>query len=140
MVLRFGQLFGQKLQTVAHFVGKHEKSSIWPNLATFWHKLSWFCVWATFRPKVAETGLFREKARKIIDLAKTVNVWQKVSLFWRFDQLFGQTLQKVAHFVKKHEKSSIWPKLLTFRTNCHGLGFWATFRQKVAHVMKKHEK
>ena len=40
-------------------------------------------------------------------------------MFGGFDELFGKKLQKVAHFVKKHEKSSIWRKLATFRGNHH---------------------
>ena len=40
-------------------------------------------------------------------------------MFRRVDQLFGKKLQKVAHLVKKHEKSSIWPKHSTFRGNYH---------------------
>ena len=40
-------------------------------------------------------------------------------MFGGFDELFGKKFQKVADFVKKHEKSSIWPRLATFRANYH---------------------
>ena len=53
-------------------------------------------------------------------------------MFGGFDQLFGKNLQKVAHFVKKHEKSSNWPTVATFRANHHVSKFRATFRKKVA--------
>ena len=150
------EIFSEKLQKVADFVKSHEKSSIWPKLATFRanHQVSRF-RW-TFRKKVAKSGSFREKPWKIIDLAKTVNVSNKLTRFevwknfseksckkwlisWKtstkhrfgknwqlfeqtimfrgFDELFGKKLQRVAHFVRNHEKSSIWLKLWTFRTN-----------------------
>ena len=49
-------------------------------------------------------------------------------------------VDKVAHFVKNDEKSSIWPKLATFRGNYHVSAFLSTFQQKVSHFVKKHEK
>ena len=53
-------------------------------------------------------------------------------MFRSFNQLFGKKLQKVAHFVKKGEKSSIWRKHSTFRGNYHVPRFESTFRKKVA--------
>ena len=44
-------------------------------------------------------------------------------MFGGFDELFGKKLQKVAHFVKKREKSSIWPKLATSQANHHDSRF-----------------
>ena len=65
-------------------------------------------------------------------------------MFRRFGHAFSKKLQKVTHFVKKQEKSSIWPKLATFRANYNVSAFWSTFQQKVAHFVgysvKKHEK
>ena len=40
-------------------------------------------------------------------------------MFQGFLEVFGYKLQKMADFVKKHEKSSIWLKLDTFRANRH---------------------
>ena len=40
-------------------------------------------------------------------------------MFGGFDELFKKNLQKVAHFVKKHEESSISPKLEIYRPNHH---------------------
>ena len=82
MVLGFRQLFWQKLQKVAHLVKKQEKSSIWPNLTTFCTNFHGFGFQPTFRPKVEKSGSFREKARKIMDLAKTINFWHKLSWPW----------------------------------------------------------
>ena len=69
-----------------------------------------------------------------------LQLFEETTMFRHFCQLFSKKLQKVAHFVKEHEKSSIWPKLATFRANYHVSAFWWTFEQKVSHFVKKHEK
>ena len=68
----------------------------------------------TVEEKFAKSCSIREKARKIIDLAKTVQVSEQTAMSLHFDELFRKKLQKMPHFVKKHEKSSIWPKLCNF--------------------------
>ena len=50
-------------------------------------------------------------------------------MFRRFGQLLSQKVQKVAHFVKNDEKSSIWQKLDSFRGNYHVSAFLSTFMQ-----------
>ena len=132
MSLHFDELFRKKLQKVPHFVKKHEKSSIWPKLATFPTNYHVLTLWWTFQRKVAESASFSEKTLKIIDWAKTCNFFEQSTMFMRFDELFSKRLQKVPRFVKKHEKSSIWPKLATFRTNYHVLAFRWTFQEKNA--------
>ena len=137
------------------------------NYATFRTNYHVFAFRWTFQKKVAKSASFREKARKTIDLAKTMQLfltnYQGVGLglgltltlttmFWRFDELFSEKLQKLPHFVKKHKNSSIWPKLcnfyeqttmfwcfdellskrLQFRTNYHVFAFRWTFQEKVA--------
>ena len=81
MFRRFGQLLSNKLQKVAYFVKKHEKSSIWRKLATFRAKYHVSGFWSTFRQKVANSGPFRENARKFIDLAKTWSFSRKLPCF-----------------------------------------------------------
>ena len=49
-----------------------------------------------------------------------------------FDELFRKKMQKVPHFVKKHEKPPIWSKLSTFRATYHVFAFSWTFQQEVA--------
>ena len=65
-------------------------------------------------------------------------------MFRRLRELFGKKLQKVSHLAKKHEKSSIWPKLATFfeqTTMFRRLGeLSGKEMQKVPHFAKKHEK
>ena len=128
-VLAFRWSFQQK---VPHFVKKHGKSSIWRKLATFPTNYHVLTLWWTFQRKVAESASFPEKNLKIIDWAKTCNFFEQSTMFMPFDELFSKRLQKVPRFVKKHEKSSIWPKLATFRTNYHVLAFRWTFQEKSA--------
>ena len=65
-------------------------------------------------------------------------------MFLRFDELYGEKLQKLPHFVKKHENSSIWPKLCNFfqRTtmSLHFDQLFGKKLQKVPHFVKQHEK
>ena len=61
-----------------------------------------------------------------------LQLFQQTTMFPRFGQLFSKKVEKVAHFVKNDEKSSIWPKLATFRGNYHVSAFLSTFQQKVA--------
>ena len=51
-------------------------------------------------------------------------------MFRHFSQLLSKKLQKVAHLVRKHEKSSIWQKGASFQGKYHVLAFWSTFQQK----------
>ena len=164
----FDELFSQRLQKVAQFVRKHEKSSIWPKLCNFSNKLPCLCISINFSGK---SGSFRPAERKLIDLPKTCNssmklpcfgvlvnfsaksckkwliswkmtknhrfgqklqLFQPTTMFPRFGQLFSKKVEKVAHFVKNDEKSSIWPKLATFQGNYHVSTFLSTFQQKVA--------
>ena len=51
MSLDFDELFRKKLQEVPHFVKKHEKWSIWPNLYNFSNKLPCLCISMNFSGK-----------------------------------------------------------------------------------------
>ena len=131
MSLHFDELFRKKLQKVPHYVKKHEKPSIWRKLASFranYHVLAF--SW-TFQEGGAKSASFREKWREIVDLANTMQLLEQTTMFLHFDQLLRKRLEKVVHFVKKHENSWIWSKLATFRTNCHVSAFRWTFKEKV---------
>ena len=82
--------------------------------------------------KSCKKCLISWKSTKTIDLAKLCNFFEQTTMFWCFDELLRKRLQKVAQFVKKHEKSSIWPNFATFRTNYHVFAFRWTFPEKVA--------
>ena len=132
--------FRKKLQKRAHFVKKHEKSSIWPKLATLRWNYHVSAFWSTFQQKVAKSGSFREKWRKIIDLAKSCNFSSQLPCFRGLVNFSAKRWKKWLISWKMHEKSSIWPKFATFRGNYHVSAFWWTFEQKVSHFVKKHEK
>ena len=72
-----------------------------------------FSFWWTFKKKVAKSASSREKAPKIIDFLN-LQLSEKTTMFWRFDEHCSKKLQKAARAVKKHEKSSIWPNLCNF--------------------------
>ena len=147
MFLHFNVVLRKRLEKVVHFVKKHEKSWIWSKLATFrtnYHVFTFRWTFRqtvaetasfpekartlidlaktmqlfrtnchvlvlrwTFQEKIAESGSIPEKARKIIDLAKPLQLFEQTTLSLHFHKLFRKRLQKVPHFVKKHEKSSI---------------------------------
>ena len=108
--------------------------------ATFRTNFDVFAFRWIFKEKVAKSASFREKERKIIDLAKTLRLFEQTTMFWHFDEVFSKKLQRVPHFVKKHEKSSIWRKLATFPTNHDVLTLWWTFQRKVAESASFSEK
>ena len=127
MFPRFGQLFTKKVEKVAHFVKNDEESSIWPKLATFRGNYHVSAFLSTFQQKVAKSGSFCEGARKLIHLAKTSNFSSKLPCFGLLVNFWA----KSESFRENHEKSSIWPKLTTSRTNYHVSAFWSAFQQKV---------
>ena len=94
----------------------------------------------TFQPKVEKSGWIREKAGKMIDLAKTLQLFEQTTMSLHFHQLFRKTLQKVPHFVKKNEKSSFGQIFATFRTNYHVFAFRWTLQGKVAKSASFREK
>ena len=180
MFLHFHELLRKRLGKVVNFVKKHEKSWIWWKVTTFrtkyyvftfrwtfqqtvaktasFREKAWKLIglaksmqlfrtnyhvlvfrW-TFQQKVAKSGSIREKARKIIHLAKTLQLFEQTSMSLHFDELFRKKLQKVPHFVKKHEKPSIWRKLAIFRANYDVLAFSWTFQKEVAKSASFREK
>ena len=134
------ELFSKRLQKVPHLVKKHEKSSICQKLCNFSNNYHVFAFRWTFQEKVAKSASSREKARKIIDLAKTLQLFEQTTMTLHFDELFRKKLQKVPHFAKKHEKPSIWPKLAIFRGNYDVLAFSWTFQKEVAKSASFREK
>ena len=140
-VLAFRWSFQQKVPKSASFREKTRKLATFP---TNYHVLT---LWWTFQRKVAESASFSEKTLKIIDCAKTCNFFEQSTMFMRFDELFSKRFQKVPRFVKKHEKSSIWPKLCNFSNKlpCFGISMIIAGKsckkvEKVAHFVKNDEK
>ena len=124
MFLHLDELLRKRLEKVLHFVKKHEKSSIWSKLASFRKNYQVLTFRWSFQQEVAKSASFREKARKIIDLAKTLQLFEQSTMFLHLDELLRKRLEKVPHFVKKHEKSSIWPKLCNFSNKLPCFCIW----------------
>ena len=120
---------GCKKWLISRKIGFGEKLQLLEQTTMSWH------VSMNFSEKVAKSASFREKARKLIDLAKSMQLFrtnyhvlvfrwtfqQKVAKSgstWKSTHPFGQKLcnfsRQVPHFVEKHEKSSIWPNLYNF--------------------------
>ena len=72
MFHRLVELFGKKLQKVPHFAKKHEKSSIWPKLATFSSRVPCFEVWVNLSAKSSKKGLISRKTMKIRRFSKNL--------------------------------------------------------------------
>ena len=132
MFLCFDEPFSKRLQRVAQFVKKHEKSSIWPKLCNFSNKLSCLCILINFLGKSCKKCLISWKNTKNHRFGQNLQLLEQTTMSWHFHELFSKKLQKVPHFVKKHGKSSISRKLATFRKNYHVFTFRWTFRQTVA--------
>ena len=124
MFLHLDELLRKRLEKVLHFVKKHEKSSIWSKLASFRKNYQVLTFRWSFQQEVAKSASFRDKARKIIDLAKTLQLFEQSTMFLHLDELLRKRLEKVPHFVKKHEKSSIWPKLCNFSNKLPCFCIW----------------
>ena len=100
-------------------------------MANFSKKLPCLAFRWSFQQKVAKSASFCEKARQIVNLVKTLQLWEQATMSLHFDELFRKKLQKVPRFVKKHEKSSIWPKLRNFSSKLPCLGISMKFSGKI---------
>ena len=98
---------------MAHFVKNHEKLSIWQRLAFLWSKLSRFDVSMNFSEKSCKMWLVSWKSTKNHGFGQNLQLFEQTTMLLRLDERFSKQLQKLRHFVKKHEKSSIWPNYAT---------------------------
>ena len=129
---RFHQLFGEKVQKVAHLVKKHEKSSIWPKHSTFQANYHLSKFWPTFPKKVAKSCSFRKKAWKIVDLAKTCNFSSKLSRFEVLTNFSEQSVKKRLISWKTMKNRRFGQNLQVFEQTIRFRGFDELFGKKVA--------
>ena len=109
---------------------KSTKKHRFCQLATFPENYHVFTFRWTLQQKVAESCSCREKARKIINLAKSLQLFEQTSRFLHFDEFSRKKLPKVLRFVKKHEKSSILQKLCNFSSKLPCFGISMKFSAK----------
>ena len=129
-VSAFWWTFQQKVAKTASFRPEARKTIDLPKICNSSTKLPCFGVLVIFSGKSCRKGLISWKSTKNHRFAQNLQVFEETTMFRRFDQFFSKKLQKVAHFVKKNETSSIWPKVATFPANYHVSAFWSTFQQK----------
>ena len=151
----FFHLFAEKFtKTLKHgtFIEKLQALSKSMIFRAFWRNEPLF---ATFCWKVHQKGrnmvvsskscnsrpnrwffvIFHEMSHFLQLFAEKLTKTQKHGCFLQKLQVLAKWMifqQTVSHFLKKHEKSSIWPKLTTSRANYHAWAFWWAFQQKVA--------
>ena len=86
--------------------------------------------------KKLQKWLISRESTKNGRFGQNLQIFEETAMLTGFGELSRIKLQKVGNFVKEHEKSSILPKLATFRANYHVSAFWSTFQEKVAKVLK----
>ena len=109
---------------------KSTKNHRFCQLATFRENYHVLTFRWTLQQKVAKSCSCREKSRKIINLANSLQLFEQSSMFLHFDEFSRKKLPKVLRFVKKHEKSSIWPTLCNFSSKLPCFGISMKFSAK----------
>ena len=112
---------------MVHFVKKHEKSWIWSKLATFWKHYHVLTFRWTFQQKVAKTASFHEKARKLIDLAKTMQLLRTKYHVLVFGWTFQQKVAKSGSFREKARKTIDLAKTCIFWSKLPCFGIFINF-------------
>ena len=128
---------------MAHFVKRHENSSIWPKLDTFRVDYHVWAFWSTFQEKVSKSGSLREKARKLIDLGKTSNFSRKLSCFRVWVNYWGKSCKKWLILWKSTKNHRFGQKWELFKRTTMFRRFGQLFNkklEKVAHFEKKLKK
>ena len=115
----FHELLSKKFEKVPHFEKKPRKLMDLAKTCNFSNKLACFRVLIKFSGKRCKKCLISLKTMKNNRFGQNLTLFEKTGMFFCFDELFNKKLQKVPDFAKNHKKSSIWPKLATFRTNWH---------------------
>ena len=142
-VYAFRWTFQQKVAKSASFRERARKIIDLGKTCNFSNKLPCFGISMNFSGKKCKKWPVSWKSTNTHRFGQNLQLLEETTMFWHFDDYCRKKLQKggkMAHFVKNDEKSSIWPKLATFRGNYHVSAFLSTFQQKVSHFVKKHEK
>ena len=98
--------------------------------ATFSNKLPCFGVAMNFSAKGCKKCLISWKSTRNHRSGQNFATFRTTTMSLHFDELFRKKLQKVPHLVKKHEKSSIWPKPCNFSNKLPCLCISMNFSEK----------
>ena len=110
------------------------------NLQLFRTKYHVYAFRWTFQQKVAKSASFREKARKIVDLAKTRNFSNKLPCFDALVNFSAKSCRKCLVFWENSKNHRLGQNLQLFRTKYNVYAFRWTFQQKVAKSASFREK
>ena len=140
----FDELFSKRLQKVAQFVKKHEKSSIWPNLCNFSSKLPCFGISMNFSGKRCKKCLISWKSTKNYQFGENLQLFEQTTMFFfAFSWTFQQKVAKSASFGEKAREIIDLAKIIQlFEQTTMFLQFDELLRKrwgKVVHFVKKHE-
>ena len=130
-VSAFWSTFQQEVRKCAPFREKARKIRDFAKTSIFSSKISRFGVLNIFSAKSCKMCLISRKGTKNRRFGQNLQLFEQTITFRRFGQLFRKKFQKVPHFAKKDEESSIWPKLGTLPANSHVSAFWSSLQQKV---------
>ena len=128
----FWRTFGQKVGKRASFREKTREMIELTKTLNFSKKLRCFGVCMNFSEKRSKKCFISWKNTKNLSFGPNCQPFEQSTMFRRLHEFFIKKLQKVPHFVIKHENSSILQKRSTFPANHHVSTFWRTFQQKVA--------
>ena len=94
----------------------------------------------SFQQKVTKSASFREKARKIVDLARTRNFSNKLPCFDALVNFSAKSCRKCFVFWENSTNHRLGQNLQLFRTKYHVYAFRWTFQRKVAKSASFREK
>ena len=143
MSLHFDELFKKKVAKSAWLREKTRETIDFAKTFNFSSKLRCLGIFMNFSERNCKKCVILWKSTKNHRFRENLQLFEKTTMFLRFDELYSKKLQKLSHFVKKHETSRIWPKLCnvfeqTTMSWCLDELFIKRL-QKVAQFVKKHE-
>ena len=136
-VFAFRWTFQEKVAKSASFREKARKTIDLAKTFNFSSKLPCLGIFMNFSARNCKKCLIPWISTRNHRFGQNLQLFEQTTMLWHFDELFRKKMQKVARFVKKHEHSSIWPKLATSRRNYHVLAFRWLLQEKVAKRWKK---
>ena len=141
MFWRFDALFRKKLQTLPHFVKKHENSLIWPKLCNFFEQTTMlWCFDELFSQRLEKVAQFVRKHEKSSIWEKLCNFSNKLPCLWISINFWGKSCKKCLISGKSTKNHTFGQIFATFRTNYHVFAFRWTFQEKVAKSSSFREK
>ena len=125
---------------MAHFVRKHEKSSIWSKLCNFGNKLPCLCISMNFSEKSCKKCLVSWKRTKNHRFCQNLQLFEKTTMFGVSMKFSGKICKQCLISWKSTRNHRFQQNLQLFRKNYHVFAFRWTFQKKVAEIASFLEK